>query len=217
MHAFFARLFGKKVVLAFQGIGPFHSGLARAFARKAVRLADHISVRDALSFDRVEAFGANTKIVQTFDPVFSLIHKQKIVGSTQKILIVIPRFNSGESFQKMLQELLQKEVWEGVTILSMQPRDLCEQRYCQELAQTVGPSARYVQTLTVACLVEEVSKGVAVLTERFHGGIVALALGKELHVVFQKEGDKLSTLRSLDTQDLLSRIEVGRAALASVL
>lgn len=217
IHVLFARLCGKKVVLAFQGIGPFHPSAARMFARKAVRAAHHISVRDVLSYERVQSFGMSTKVVQTFDPVFSLIHKQKTDGSTQKILIVIPRFNSGESFQKMLQDLLQKQVWEGVTILSMQPGDHREQKYCLEVAESLGNLARYVETLTVSSLVQEVSKGSAVLTERFHGGIVALALEKELHVVSQKEGDKLSTLRSLDISELQDRIRVGEVALRSAL
>ncbi len=217
VHALFARFLGKKVILAFQGIGPFHSTVGEWCARKVCRSAVHISVRDSLSAERVQKMNVNTKVVHTFDPVFSLIHNKNFDSRSQKILIAIPRSNSGKSFEEMLQNIIQKDVWERVHILSMQPSDKRERAYCQRLADRLGTSTHFIDVFSLSSLLEEVSKGSTVVTERFHGGIMALALEKELHVVSQKPGDKLSTLLSVEPNTILLEIEKGKQGLQDAL
>jgi len=62
-HAFIARLFGKQVHLAFQGIGPFRTSLGERLARSVVASAATVSVRDLHSFERVKHWRMNKKII----------------------------------------------------------------------------------------------------------------------------------------------------------
>lgn len=57
------------------------------------------------------------------------------------------------------------------------------------------------------------------LTQRYHAGIVALALGVPFEVVPQEEGDKLDALKreERDRIHLLERVRVGEEALREAL
>lgn len=76
--------------------------------------------------------------------------------------------------------------------------------------------------MTLQKLIEEVSQASHVLTERFHGGIAALALGVPLTIISQGEGDKLSQLqpyadRKTPAHDLHALVARGESALRGVL
>ena len=200
-HICFARLFGKKVILAFQGIGPFRTSLGAFFARSSVRSAASISVRDEESFERVKAWltpadrspegvGSNKKIVQSFDPVFSLIQSGKSDIQDGNILVIIPRNNSSVSFIEKANKLIDSGKWNEVVILSLKPDDPEEQKVCESLDGKIVPIRK------LSDLESEIKKASFVLSQRYHGALVALALGKEFEVVEQEVGDKLSQLES---------------------
>src|SRR5581483_9882466 len=94
LHAKVAKLFRKPVYFAFQGIGPFKTKKGEKWARKTLQKATFISVRDADSFDRVKKIVGkkrNTKIVQSFDPVFVLLEEEKYYNRITNVLSIIPR------------------------------------------------------------------------------------------------------------------------------
>lgn len=194
VHVAFARLFRKKIIFAFQGIGPFQTTVGEWCARCAVRWSFSVSVRDPSSAARVEAWKLNKKIVQSFDPVFCGIEKQPPNLAAQGTLIVIPREHSDSRLTHRVNELLAGSRFTRVRVLSLKPDSPEESAYCRSLLESAAAEAELVPVRTLSALSAEVSKGSLVLTQRYHGGIAALALGVDLEVMSQGEGDKLDSL-----------------------
>ncbi|MFA7682234.1 MAG: polysaccharide pyruvyl transferase family protein [Candidatus Peribacteraceae bacterium] len=215
-HALIFWLFRKRVVLAFQGIGPFKNRVGEWCTRWAVRRAALLTVRDTASYARVQSWGLNTKVVLSFDPIFSFIKKQNLDISTKNILIIIPRMNSSASFQDRARNLAQERPWQEVRILSLQPDAEAEQAVCRELASACG-GATIVPVRTLDTLCQEVAVSALVLTQRYHGALAALALQKEWQTIPQAKGDKLAELLREDKHVLEERVIAGESALRSIL
>jgi polysaccharide pyruvyl transferase CsaB len=220
MHAAAARLFGKPVILAFQGVGPFRSGLGRRLAAWTVRVSVSISVRDPLSHSRVQEFQKNKKVIQSSDPVFSLLINKKITNQPKNVFIIIPRHNSDQKFQDLARKYVSEHQNSETHILTMQPDSQEEQSVIKRLQAVLGVSTPVRPVLTLDGLAKEVSGASFVLTQRYHGAIAALALGVPVEIVPQGEGDKLSTLVGADAAALEAAVEAGaselRRALAAV-
>lgn len=225
VHVLSARVLRKRIILAYQGIGPFRTRMGEWFARSAVRSAHFISVRDPLSAVRVRMWRCRADVLETFDPVLSLVEEQKIDLSAQKVLVVIPRNNSDALLREHLSRLLQSGRFEHVCILSLKPDDSAESAYCQSLLASLRTPCTVVSVRTLRDLVSSVARGSLVLTQRYHGAVVALALGLELDVIPQAEGDKLDALRALISetpahgrrQRLWQKVEAGERVLKEVL
>ena len=82
-----------------------------------------------------------------------------------------------------------------VRILSMQPQQGGERRVCLKLQSSLGGETTIVEIYTLDQLLEELAPASLVIAQRYHGALAALALGKEVEIVPQREGDKLSTLK----------------------
>jgi len=223
VHAWTAIFLGKPVHLAFQGMGPYKTRVGEWLARSVARKAASISVRDEASVHRLEAWGLSTKVVQTFDPVFSFMVSQKKDHITKNVFIVIPRHNSGELLKKqMLQMLAETSNIEDVHIVLMQPDDAAEQATADALHSALPVPATIVPVRTMEELMEEVSGVTCVLTQRFHGALAALAAGSTVSIVTQGEGDKLSQLLPFARGEqsvggLIERVNKGEECLAQAL
>lgn len=217
-HTFICRLLGKPFYLAFQGIGPFRTIVGERCARWVVAHAAFVSVRDQDSFDRVKLWRKNTNIIQTADPVFSLFAAQKRDISSQKLLVIIPRNNSPSSFGQRVMQLWKSGTWHAVRILSLQPDDLQEREVCHSIAHVLSQSdSIIVPVRSVADLAAQVSRAGLVLSQRYHGALAALALGVPFEVVFQGEGDKLSSVSALPSAAAAALVIEGERRLRSVL
>lgn len=213
-HASVCRLLGKPFFLAFQGIGPFRTGAGEWCARWTVAHAACVSVRDRASFERVKSWKANTNIIQTFDPIFSLLAAEKKDCGSQKLLVIIPRKNSPSSFQDRAVQLWKSRSWEAVRILSLQPEDPQEQEVCRTIAHVLSePDAVIVPIRSVGELASHVCAAGFVLAQRYHGALAALALGIPFETVFQREGDKLSSLSRMASSDISCLIQDGERRL----
>lgn len=225
MHVLFARIMRKRVILAFQGIGPFGTSIGRWCARSAVHASHFVSVRDPQSFERIRKWKTRGDVIETFDPVLALVEEQEVSLGAQKVLVVIPRENSDEILQKRLGQLLQSGRFEEMLILSLKPDDPGEQKYCLSLQSVDQIPSTVVRIRTLRELVTEVARGSFVLSQRYHGAIAALALGLETDLIPQAEGDKLDLLRALiqDTpahgrkERLRDLVEQGELALKEIL
>ncbi len=216
LHARLGFWLGKPVHFAFQGVGPFRTRTGARISHRVFRKAASISVRDSLSFKRVGEWGLGTKCVQSFDPVFSLIESQNIDVCSQNILILIPRKNSSGKFTNSAQEKIKSMHPDSVVILSMQPDKKSEIEFCQSLASSIKIPTRIQNTSTLSELLQEVSNAGFVISERYHGALAALALKKEVEVVSQSDGDKLSTLCQLKG-DMIEQIDAGARHLRGAL
>ncbi|PIQ76603.1 hypothetical protein COU78_02755 [Candidatus Peregrinibacteria bacterium CG10_big_fil_rev_8_21_14_0_10_49_24] len=196
IHTAAARLFRKKIILAFQGIGPFHTLRGKMFARRAVRSANFLSVRDTLSLQRAKSFSPRTSVIESFDPIFLSVPKRAQDISSQHTIVLIPRKNSGDVFVSRAQDLVNHtERWNRISVLSLQNDSHDEHEFCMFLREKFGSSCEVRSVSSLAELAEGVSEGSFVLTERYHGAIAALALGRDLEVLAQGENDKLDAIR----------------------
>ena len=212
LHAFVARLYGKPYLLAFQGIGPFRTKIGERIARWVVSHAAFLSVRDPLTAERIGSWKMNTKLVQTFDPVFKLMHKEKLHSSTQKIFIIIPRASDVSSSDKY-----HIPAGSTVRILLLEPESPTEQALATKIREG-NPGSTILPIRTLPELMTEMSHATTVLSARYHGALAAVALGKEVRLLSQGEGDKLASLRNLPPSgELLELVDTGERALMAAL
>ena len=223
-HAFVARLCRKPVLLAFQGIGPFRSKIGRMLARNVLRHADFLSVRDFLSVERVKSLNLNTKIVQSFDPVFLLLDNKKSAEvRTKNLFTIIPRKNSTHELTEKAVELVADQDIDEVRILSLQERQSHEQLICHELLAAFserGIETSITTARSLAELVRHIEDSSLLLSQRYHGALAGIAQGIETIALPQREGDKLATLDGLteaQVDELRARAQHGEDALREAL
>jgi polysaccharide pyruvyl transferase WcaK-like protein len=224
-HAAVARFFGKPIVLAFQGMGPYKTKIGEWLSKVVARRSVFLSVRDDVSFQRVSFWNLHTKIVQSFDPVFSLFIAQKYTRNPQNVFTIIPRHTSSKTFKNDVKELLEKTGnIQSVHVLSFQPNHLAEEQVCRELLDTVSSSQelKIIGISDIDTLMKELSLSTSVCTQRFHGALAALASGVETKIFPQGEGDKLASLLPYATgsqpiDPLVASIKEGESALRQAL
>lgn len=215
-HAVWARIFRKKIILAFQGIGPFHSRIGEWCARWVVARAECTIVRDAKSLKRISSW-KNKKIVQSFDPVFSLFQSEKNHDRSQKLFIIIPRANTGVSFTESVQDLRKKMQAEAhaVRVVSLEPGHPGEKEICAALAETF--QGEVVAAHSLDTLVQALEGASLVITQRYHGAIAALGMDVPFIAVPQKEGDKLAAVAHIHRSDAIRWLKEGESVLRNTL
>ncbi len=193
IHAMAAWIFRKPIVLAFQGMGPYRTKRGEWFARSVVRKSAFISVRDEESLRRIESWLKSTKIVQTFDPVFSIMVSKKTGNGTKNVFVIIPRKNSTATFLDNVYKKLETHTWEEVRIVLMEGRDESERKIASDILSKVGSGNGHVLSVeTLDELMKSLENASLVCAQRFHGALAAIAAGIPLEVYPQGEGDKLS-------------------------
>lgn len=212
-HSIPARILRKPIHLAFQGIGPFKTPLAEWFSYSVCRSAHSLSVRDSLSYARLRSRGLSKKCVQTCDPIYSLFKAKKSDLSTKNLLIIIPRNNSSQKLANTARISFLSKHWDEVRVISMKPDDSSEIDFCQRLIDTDLKSATLVKVRSIDDLLQNVQESVLVVSERYHGALAALALGKKVEIVAQSDGDKLSSLSFDAKQDWNELLKSGEELL----
>jgi len=197
MHAWVASFLGKKVVLASQGMGPYRTKRGEWFARKTVAKAAFISVRDEESVRRISEWHKSTKVVQTFDPIFSLFLAKKISKNTKNVFIIISRNNVSETFRKEVSYAIQNNTWEEVMIVLMEGEHEEEKKTANEFLSISGTVGSIKTVTNVDDLMDSLADASLVYSQRFHGALAALAAGVRLKVFPQGAGDKMSIVVSL--------------------
>lgn len=196
-HAFWAWLFRKKIILAFQGIGPFHTYVAEKLTKWVVRRAAYISVRDQVSYERVQKWKPRVPVLRTFDPVFLRVPEMEYPLQAQEKILLIPRKNSTDAFVEVVKNILKSGRWQDVICVSMQPNNIQEQRYMLALQKQLQTPLQFEAVHTILELASAVANCSFVVSQRYHGALVAVALGRELQVVPQQVGDKISEIQTL--------------------
>lgn len=201
IHAAVGRFFGKPILLAFQGIGPFHTRVGEWFARSVVEHAHFVSVRDPESLLRLQSWRLRCVPVETFDPVLSLVQKGNHRGENSKTLAIIPRKNSGVRLLHRMQKRIENHGFESIKLISMQPGDATEESTIETLAQSINVPSTIIPVRTLQELEGAIQTCNCVLSERFHGGLIAWGLGIPVEIVTQAPGDKLSQLQGWVAQE----------------
>ncbi len=219
-HARIARLCGKPVVLAFQGIGPFRTRVGEWCAMDVISRAAFVSVRDEESGRRARARGRD-RIVISFDPVVSLLAVSATIQYDRKSIALIPRANSGEDFRTQAMSAVGQDPSVSVIIISMQPDSPDERSFCLSLNEAIGARAAIHLVQSLHALSTQLSRCSRVVTARYHGALAALALGIPCDIIAQQPGDKLDALRTLQRtegiDELRSRVRDGEQELLKYL
>lgn len=220
-HGFVARLFGKPLVLAFQGIGPFMTVRGEWCARWILKRTAFVSVRDQESAERVGVWIKDgLGVMQTFDPVLSLLTLEK--QPSGDTLAVIPRMNSRGALEKAAKDLLMLKQPEEIRILSMQPEDAGEWKVCERLRDGLRSEASVHPVRSIHDLTRELLKCSSAVTERYHGALAAAAMGIPVEIVSQGLGDKLDELKNMlksgvMIEELRARVKAGEDGLRTYL
>jgi polysaccharide pyruvyl transferase WcaK-like protein len=216
-QAVWARMLGVPVLMAFQGVGPVNTRLGCWLTQWVLCRCVFLSVRDEKSVERAYKVAGpvmTIKVVQSFDPVFGLLLRKKS-QRTQKLLI-IPRANSTSAFFEEAVQAAHQRTWQEVSILLMHPQS--DRPVAEMLIEKLKPlNVKVVDVLSLTQLAEEVATGELVITQRYHGGIAALALDVPFMAVSQSEGDKLESLRGLQAEKCGQQVAMGEQALRDAL
>lgn len=196
LHVAVARMFGKPVLLAFQGIGPFHTWLGLRLARSAVRSSLFISVRDAESLERVRSFQPKSEPLLTADPAW-LLFTPRGGELRDECIAIIPRRNPTPQFFERVFQLKKEHPNAPFVIISLQPNDERESQLCKKLSEEL--SANVVPVASAKELIDALMPCSRVLSQRYHGALAARAMGIACEEVAQARGDKLNSLKMADS------------------
>ncbi|MBP9773949.1 MAG: polysaccharide pyruvyl transferase family protein [Candidatus Peribacteraceae bacterium] len=216
-----ARLFGKDIFFAFQGVGPFRTGIGESLAKSSFKHASYISTRDPKSFERVNGWmhGTSfktTKIVQTFDPVFSFV-KTQTTNVRSNNLIIIPRSNSTMEFYTRALNTAKSKQWDAISILLMQSH---EESYASNRIKNMFDKGQRIDAYpvhTIGQLIHIVKTAGFVLTQRYHGAICAMALDVPYEAIPMVSGDKLDMVTKMDPAKCDDLVKTGRDTLFAAL
>jgi polysaccharide pyruvyl transferase WcaK-like protein len=219
-HARIAQFFGKPILLAFQGIGPFRTKRGEQWAQRVVACSSFVSVRDIASKRRIERWSLNRKVVQSFDPVFSLLSAYKMPNSTKNVLAIFPRNSYDTNLVLRLRQVLQSRAPEEILFVLMQPSS--ERPIVARIQKETSVQGSVLEVTSLAQLQEALGSVSRVISQRYHGAIAALAAGKEVMIIPQIRGDKLDELqgmlqRGVQSEDLLNQVEIGESVLRKTL
>jgi polysaccharide pyruvyl transferase WcaK-like protein len=208
-------MFRKRIILAFQGIGPWKTQMGEWCTRWVVERSALTVVRDEESLRRITQW-KNKKYVQSCDPVLSLLSSSQDRGSGKRF-VIIPRANASQEFLDLAKAegMKAKERGETVCIASLEPEAHGEGMICGELARHLD--APIVCPSTRQELMSVMQDASYVLTQRYHGAIAALGMGIPFHAFPQASGDKLDAVAEMDRETALEAVERGERALREVL
>ncbi len=200
IHACWCYVLGIPYILAFQGFGPFKPGFGTSFAKWSVKRAALVIVRDVQSFKRVKEWKMKGDLLQSVDPVLwqvRTIAQQHELLPTDGHLLIIPRHNSTDSFNDALQDVFTDRDWSKVTVVSMEPNNQQELTVCQQIAMQCPGEVTLSAVSTLEELVEIVADAEHVVSQRLHGAVAAIGLGRSVDIISQRKNDKLDALAQL--------------------
>jgi polysaccharide pyruvyl transferase WcaK-like protein len=175
-----------------------------------------VSVRDAASLTRAKTLCPTKEIVQSSDPILLLLQKENQEKHPQNVFIIIPRHNSPFTFVDQAEEWFDRGSYSSVVILSLQPDDPGEREAVTALRGRF-PEAVVVGVHRLEELVSALSVSSFVFSARYHGALIAKAMGIPFAVFAQAEGDKLSALAEEDIDAMRERAGAGERALREAL
>lgn len=199
IHALVAGFFRVPVHLAFQGIGPFKTGVGEWIARRVVRMAATVSVRDDASAERIAPWPARTPAMRTFDPVFALFAAKKRPRQPANEYVLVPRHTSGKAFLEALDAHAANLRHVSIVVALFQPDDPGERKAVESVRRRY-PQASVRTIRTADDLMSLLATASHCVCERFHGALAAVAAGVPLTAVPQAVGDKISTVSARFTR-----------------
>ena len=192
---FLGIIFGKKVIIFAQGIGPINNKIGQFFCKNILKYCYYISVRDEKSLELLKSWGIKADLV--CDPIFSLEvlaieQKEDIVG------VQLRDFSSmsDKFINKLAQKVSQNFKDKKIEIYSFQDsidKEICEKFKNALLSINPDIRAEVFTNLTNRQIIDLLSKNEYLIGMRFHSIIVGLlAKSKILTINYDIKVEKLS-------------------------
>ncbi len=180
-----ARLFGKKVMLYANGIGPINKENNKVKCRKILNTVDVITVRDERSMKVIEELGiSKPKIKLTADPVFLLNKSENIdqiineIGNDRYFCISIRNSKVlNESFEKNLAKAIDNICYKYQLTPVFIPLQKTDIKICEDTREHISVKSIILPSaLAPSDIMAVVAKGCMAVGMRLHMLIYAAAV-----------------------------------------
>lgn len=181
-----AKMFGKKVMIYANGMGPISKKSNMRRVRRAIENSDIVTLRDEESMDFVMSLGVENKnVFLTTDPVFSLDPDDEaaepwdlpasVADGGREFVVVSVRPWTGESefaglFARCCDYIAERYHREIVFVPMQHPRDLVT---TNKIIEQMKHKAHVVENLDTVRMLSVIGKSIYVLSMRLHGLIFA--------------------------------------------
>lgn len=215
---FFGLLFGKKVIIFAQGIGPINNGFGKFLTRTLLKHCTYVSVRDEKSLKLLESWGIIADLV--CDPVFST--KIESAEKTNTVAVQLRDFKTmNEDFIDRLAQKVSVEFSDKtVEIYSFQ--DDIDLKICEAFEKSLKLLNPDIKTVLYSNLSDEqiisgISKAQYLIAMRFHAIIVGLISStRTLAIDYDVKVQKIASEFGLPIIDLKNDFEDKFSNLKSV-
>ena len=188
-----ALIFGKKVEIYAQGIGPINSFCGKLLTKIAFKFVSKITVRDLKSQELLKTWGIDSELVK--DPVLSMEIPQKnkkgIVG------VQLRSFNGvDDKFLNSLAEEVAKQFLDKkIEVISLQ--DSIDLNVCEKFVNILKAkrldNVKLLKELSINDVIEKISSFEYLIAMRFHASIVGIKAGvKTLVINYDPKVEKLA-------------------------
>lgn len=210
---FCAKLFGKKVIIFAQGIGPVNCPIARFLTKYTLKNCDYLSVRDEKSLFLLRGWGICADLQP--DPVFNLEIPAYTPHGKVGIQLRSWKYLSEEFLNKLADEVIKNFSDREILIFSFQ--DALDYNLCKEFQTKLTIRAPYIKTNVVKNdfphnITENFKTLEYLIGMRFHACLLALKFGiKTLAINYDEKVEKLAKsanlpIANLDKPDLLGNL-----------
>lgn len=201
---FIGLIFGKKVIIFAQGIGPINNPLGQFFTKILLKKCHYVSVRDTKSYDLLKTWGINADLL--CDPIFSAnVVKEK--NGTVAIQLRNCRNLTNDFIDRLAQEVNSNFSDKNLEIYSFQ--DEIDLDICKKFEQNIKMLNSDAKTTILSGLsnneiIEKLSKSEYLIAMRFHAIIIGLlAKCKILPINYDIKIEKISNEFNLPMLELL--------------
>lgn len=187
-----AYLFGKKVEIFAQGIGPVNSKLGQFFTKFALKFASKISVRDTKSQELLKEWGIESELVK--DPILELeLPKSEKQG---KVGVQLREFKglNNEFLIRLKNELKKRFFDKQIVIFSLQDKiDLEISSAFNEMLKQEGLNSELKYDLSIDSAIDLITNLEYLIAMRFHANVIGIKSGvKTLAVNYDPKVEKLA-------------------------
>ena len=208
-----ALIFGKKVEIFAQGIGPIKSKLGQLLTKFALKRASKITVRDNKSQELLKNWGIGSELVK--DPVFELELSQK--NSKGKVGVQLRSYKGVNDLflKKLADEVCKHFSDKHIVILPLQKS--IDAEVCEKFAQILRENGINNISVQVGASLTEIIDTISdleyLIAMRFHANVVGIKAGvKTLAINYDPKVEKLAQeynlpLINLDDEDFSEQFD----------
>lgn len=191
---FIGLIFGKKVIIFAQGIGPINNPIGKLLTKTLLKHCTYVSVRDLKSFELLKKWGIESELL--CDPIFSTEIEE--TEKAQAVAIQLRNFHTmNEDFiDRLAQKVCQGFSDKTIEIYSFQ--DEIDFEVCKKFEKALNMLNPEIKTKVYSDLTDEeiitsISKCQYMIAMRFHAIIIGLLAGvKTMAINYDIKVEKLA-------------------------